>query len=272
MAMPDTEGTYHAEVLEAAYGKSTSGTPRVTFKFRLTEIAFGVEWDAVADDLDIIGDVYIKKADGTLNRKAIDNLRDTFGWPGDDPFWFEDTLDRDGALNPCQVEIGWDEYRGERKLKVNWVNPYDRVPGGSLRRASGAEREAMLEEISADLRAVGGVASTEAPRRAAPPAQPPAPPASAEDEEAAGRAMNETYALHDERCGLAGIDNARRDDMYFAAVKKVCGHERTERVTAAEWVEVAKALQSALVEYKHGEEADARAAAGESPEPVGAVG
>lgn len=155
MSLPEVKATYSARAIGCYFGKAGedgTGNAQVFVPFRIS-FEDGDEHITWAGTLTSDG--------GKAFEIAIKALR-TLGWQGDDLTELED-LDEDGAakLLPNQVEIvcDMDEYNGERKLKVKWVN----APGGG-KMTKHALAGADLKTFAAQMR--GTIRSMAVPRSA----------------------------------------------------------------------------------------------------------
>jgi len=111
------------------------------------------------------GDHYVVKVDGSVNQTTVDQLVKAGVW--------------DGSLElaefppdvVAQVTVKNEEWQGESRFKVTWVNPGDHVP-----KARGASPETVTKlktRYGSLLRAAAGHAKKDAPPVAAAPPRPP---------------------------------------------------------------------------------------------------
>jgi hypothetical protein len=237
MPMPTQDGRFHAEVLEAGVAETgPNNLTTISLRLSLTEMFDGAEWlDVRGYGWEITAYNYVEKKDGSLNERTINSLKESFGWSGADPFWFE------GAELPaCQATLGWEEWQGQNKLKVKWLNPYDFDPtGGGVPHSDDAVRRRIQARLGAKLRATAGpaAASSSPPARRSWP-----PPAPAPD-------PKNTDRIWDEFCEAAagqGISDEDRLALWYATLKQVCGHDDSQRVTAAQGAEIEAVLKEAL--------------------------
>lgn len=153
MSLPEVKATYTARAIGCYFGRAGEhgdGNVQVFVPFRIT-FEDGDEHITWAGTL----------ADGKAFEIAIQALR-ALGWMGDDLSELDD-LDEEGAarLLPNQVELACDmeEYQGERRLKVKWVN----APGGG-RMTKHALGGADLKTFAAQMRgAIRGAAGAQRP-------------------------------------------------------------------------------------------------------------
>jgi hypothetical protein len=141
--LPETKATYSARAIGCYFGRAGengSGNAQVFVPFRIS-FADGDEHITWSGTLPTDG--------GKAFQITIKALR-TLGWQGDDLADLDD-LDEEGAakLLPNQVDIvcDMDDYNGESRLKVKWVNP----PGG-VRMAKHALAGSDLKTFAAQMR------------------------------------------------------------------------------------------------------------------------
>ncbi|HPD16243.1 MAG TPA: hypothetical protein PLE19_14915 [Planctomycetota bacterium] len=233
--LANREGRFRARVTDR--GVNSTGPNKlctVILRFALTEEYRDGEWhDITAEDLEVVAYFYVEKRDGTLNEFIIDALKEALGWPGIDPFWFEDEQD----LPPVQLTLEWDEYEGKKRIRVRYLNPHDAEPSTGISHADANERRALSARLGCKLRAYSGGTAVPAPKPAGAPAPPPkraaAPPQAKKT-----ATMDETWTLFAEWAKKVEADEGRLHDEWFAAIKAVCGHEDAERVTPEQWAEV----------------------------------
>src|ERR1017187_10445610 len=147
MPMVNAEGRYRAEVMDVAAGEDKNSKPHIIFQFSLTEEFDGENWRPTHAGQEIRSYQYLLKRDGTVKDVAIKQLKESFGWDGADPYWFEDTLDGAG-LRAVQLVIDWEEWQGKNSLKVQWVNPYNwEGRSGGFQRSNEDDRRALRAKL-----------------------------------------------------------------------------------------------------------------------------
>ncbi len=118
----------------------------------------------------------LAEADGSLNTKNIERLREALGWDGIDPYWFIDA-----APNgiECSVEVEMKPgFNDATKMypNINWINK----AGGGTALPESADKRAVLAKFGSKFRAIAGPQPVGAKPQTAPtaPAKPsaPAPP------------------------------------------------------------------------------------------------
>lgn len=149
-------GKYDATISEAIVYEAKSGAVMISFKCVIDE------------QTAITGHQCVILKDGTISSKTIDRLKETFGWDGQDFFWFTDNI-----ANLPQVSItveAKENDKGELRPEVSWINKL----GDSGSSIKPADRNSIMAKYGSKLRALsGGRPAT--PPAARPPATPPAP-------------------------------------------------------------------------------------------------
>jgi len=165
----DREGVFRAEIKAYGLRAMESGSVCVTIQAALFHFWEGDAWIPWSEyDMEATGDIWIIKTDGTLNDGAAKSLINNAGWDGS----IESIVNETWQPTPCQVTIKANEYKGQRSLKIAFVNDFDRTPGG-LGNVDSDRAKAFQAKFGPSLRAMLGNAK----RNTAPPAgKPKAPP------------------------------------------------------------------------------------------------
>jgi hypothetical protein len=186
---------------------------------------------------------WLTTKDGAINTKAIETLKEVFGWNGLDPFWLVDNAQ---ALKDVEVElvIEMESFTGrdgtERSVpKVKWINPVGRGTGGVA--LANTDRAALLAKYGAKLRAVsGGV-------QQAPTAKPPVaakPPAKAPPAKKSAIAQASQYECWNAiTAGMADKPRAQVEDQWFELLKDTCGEKDASEFTPEDWGAVLERLR-----------------------------
>jgi len=105
----------------------------------------------------------IVKADGTVQSKTMDTLKQVLGWDGLDPFWLMENSADGGSIRGREFEIVGGPEPGDKGgvyFKVKWLNPI-----GRGKTPEAADRQAVLAKYGSQFRALAG--TTPAPKVAA---------------------------------------------------------------------------------------------------------
>jgi hypothetical protein len=177
--LPKRDGTFHAYPQSIAVNETgPNNLATVVIALALVEERQpdGTFASIVDEGLDITGYFYLEKKDGSLNTRTVDDLKAALGWDGSDPFWLQET---DLSEHPVQVVLGWDEYDGKNRIRVNWLNPYGSTGnGGDVVPADDEAKRRIGNRLGSKLRARSGGTPVKSPPAAGKPAMP-APPVEA---------------------------------------------------------------------------------------------
>lgn len=189
----DREGTFRG-VVEQSVVRKLEGKKSVPVSLRVAVASEYTEGEAAQQSLRDAGytvdkdgfcewpsgtvaeyDAWVIKKDGTPNKFAVDGLVEAFGW--------------DGSLKSVSAFIGQslqftverEEWEGNVRYKIGFINPVGAVRGGGLRSAPEGEVAALSASYDSQLKAFAAQARKEladsAPAPSAPPAAAPAPEA-----------------------------------------------------------------------------------------------
>lgn len=97
----------------------------ISIEFVILEQLDGTEWAdwSQYEEHSIIGDFWVVKKDGSINVNAVENLVEAVGWD----------CNLTSVAGPApdvvvQITVQEEEYRGNTRLKVAWLNPGDFTP------------------------------------------------------------------------------------------------------------------------------------------------
>jgi len=256
--LPTREGLFNAYPVEIGIdetGPNHLATCIVRFQL-YEELQLTGEWaDCAAEQWEITGYFYMEKKDGSLNTIAIDALKAALGWDGRDPFWLQET---DLSDHPVQVKLGFEEYGGKTRIKVQFLNPFGSTGGGGVTKADDAMRRTIANRLGPKLRAIAG--PTQAPAKPAgppkkpsakPKAQPTPPPAApiaepspaaAEEAEAPrdpqAATLEEAWAEFCKHCPQEKWDQAAVEAEWFRILAELFPGKQPDELSAAEWAQM----------------------------------
>ncbi len=246
--LPKREGRFKATIGEHAVDE-TGPNHLATFicQFRLTQELVNGEWEPVDADWGITGYFYLEKRDASLNEFAVEQLKEAFGWDGRDPFWLQDT-DFEGHV--VQVKLSYEQFNGQTRLKVQYVNPGDWA-GAAVRKADDSTRRNIQSRLGPKCRASAGpgvksAAPPAPPQLAPPPAAPAAPPQAPPAPAPSKAPLPSTYTKEraweefltlQRQCPHMSDEELNR--QWFEAIKKVAGEKDEGQLTPQEWERVA---------------------------------
>ena len=175
------------------------------------------------------------KADGTVQTKSVDTLKEVFGWSGEDPFWFMDESLDGGKLREIEFEIvGGPETgdKGGQYFKSQWLNPL----GGGLKKPEAANRQSVLAKYGNKFKALASV-SAPASKPSAPtaPPVPKAPPVrkAAPSGPPQGATMDEAWAALN--AANPGKAPAVVEKLWFDTISKLFPNKSNTDLKLHEW-------------------------------------
>lgn len=165
----DREGTFRGQITDYALqasGQDDSQALQLRFKCSLDELYNGSEWeDWRVYQFEAWGSVNLVKRDGSVNTVAAERFIQSTGWDGD--------IDALNAMTwqprPCQFSVKQDEYNGQVRFVVAFIDPWDRQPGG-LKPMDDQEVHAVKARYGSAFRAI--VSKLQGSQSAQPAAQP----------------------------------------------------------------------------------------------------
>lgn len=189
MQAVDREGQFRAKILEYGIRPADSGAVAVSLHVHLTELWSGDQWHPWAEyQMEAFGDVWVVKKNGEVSQDAAENLMRCTGWDGS----FASISNKTWKPTDCQVAISKDEYKGQVRYRINFVNAFDRDPSGGMSTVPDDKIRELENRFGASLRAIRGNIMRNQP--AAPangkPTAPPAPPAAAAPHPASAAAQS----------------------------------------------------------------------------------
>jgi len=246
------EATFRGVILSHAVGMTKNEFPQFVFKFRAKEIwdedeHIWAEWvDQEEADLTAYLCLFGKNNEETANCKQV---KKALGWAGDS-FQSLDNLDISEAQ--VQIRTKWNEWNGETKIDVAWLDEADAVPGGTVRKLTPDEVKSLDSKFAKFLK--GKTTPTKAPAKGgskSAPAKPKAgPKASPKKPAAKPKAAPKAAPKADEPEGKCTKDEAwntcvdmKRSDVtddaqakiWLASVAEVMGDRAEDDLTEQDW-------------------------------------
>lgn len=182
--MIDRIGRFRGQIREYYLTPSTKAESKSVGLF----LEFLVEecWDPEAkswvdwrgSDVIANGWKYIIGRDGQLSTRAVEEVIEATGWDGN----IRSIAEAKWTPAPCQFTITEEEYNGEKRYKLGFLNPWDSEGQSGGGRVDQAGVKALEAQYGAQLRALAASKkrnSTPAPagKPSAPPKAAPKPPA-----------------------------------------------------------------------------------------------
>jgi hypothetical protein len=177
MPLPDHEGRYQAQLADwavkykegqDAHGRAVVGRPYLEALFQIVaEIGTAGEWvDCSGKDFSIRGFFHLFRTDGSRLEFVVDELVEALNWDGQDLVALDST---DWSKTAVQIEVKFEVYQGENRLRVAHVRPADYVPG--VKRLEPQKLKSLAAQWNGKLRA--GVSKVATARTQARPATAP---------------------------------------------------------------------------------------------------
>jgi len=172
----DREGVFKATITEYGLSEMESGAVGVNIRASLLSMWKPGEdyWEDWAQyEMEAEGTIWILKKDNKgPNDLGVKSLIEFAGWDGD----VASITNATWQTLPCQVVVKRDEYNGQTRYKIAFINAVDQVPGG-LNRVSPDRAKALSTQYGSQFRAIAAnVSRNKSSAIPGVPATPPAPP------------------------------------------------------------------------------------------------
>ncbi len=241
--IPNREGLFNAYPAEIGIDETgPNNLATCIIGFRLyEELQPSGEWaDCSGENFQISGYFYLEKRDGSLNSITIDSLKNALGWDGRDPFWLQET---DLSEQPVQVKLGFEQYDGKIRLKVQYLNPYGSTGGGGITKADEPTKTTIRNRLGSKLRAHSGPAQPAAPKPVSQPKSPPAkpktappvPPTASEAAPAPEGTMDEGWVEFTKACDPEKWTQDAIEAEWYRVIAELFPGKQPDELTAAEW-------------------------------------
>lgn len=153
----DRTGDFRGAIVDYGLKEESSGSVAIVIEAKV-ESQWNEEtkqWDSWQqyDEHRATGYVYIIKKDGSLNENQVKALCQFAGWDGDLASIAKNTW----TPTPCQFKVETDEYQGQTRYRISWLNEYDRTPGG-MGQVSDEKLKLLNQRFAGPLKAIASVA------------------------------------------------------------------------------------------------------------------
>jgi hypothetical protein len=215
--LPSKAGRYKGRPVNWGADKSKNDALEWACDFSLHAYWDGTKWVSPSGD-EITGHFYPVKANGEINETTAKNLQESIGWDGTP----RHLNDGDFSQYEVQLVLDFEEYKGVKRLKVQWINPGDSTPSRKVTKADAESVRSLETLFGAKLRAAGLVKQSGNAK-----AQANGKPNDTElAKRAAWTAFKEKY--HD-------ANDTDRADLWRAALKDYFNGKPVESIAAIEW-------------------------------------
>lgn len=170
----DRIGTFRGTIRKYGLREYKSGAIAMSTIADLTEF-----WDEATQqwapwsewNVEVQGDFFVVKKDGTLNQMQVEALMQYAAWDG----VFATANAQAWKPVPCQFIVTEDEYEGVTRFRASWINAYDAIPG-AIGNISAARAKKLQTQFGSMMRALAGSTTRNATKpEGAPPARAPEP-------------------------------------------------------------------------------------------------
>ncbi len=198
----------------------------------------GQSWeDWSSYDLEKTGYFYLAKKDGSANEACIRSLRESLGWDGTN---LEALQNTDWSQKTVQLTVGFEDYNGEKRLKIKFINP-ENWAGAQVKPIEPSALRSLSAKWGAKLRAVapkGTHTAPVAPKSPTPPAARPSSPrpVPATPPKPSAEPWEPAWARVLEVLG-GNVDSAR--EAWPALLSKIIPNKSETDFTAADWDAIA---------------------------------
>ena len=152
-------GQYRINIFDYSLKETKTGSVMLKVRAKITHEAGHDGWEE-CDPTEVDGFLCVIKKDGNPNAFMVEALMNHAGWDGN----LESLGNGGWEPTPCACTTARNEYNGDVKYQINFINSYDAVP------QMGPERARELQaKFGAKLRSLGGSATPAAARLNAPP-------------------------------------------------------------------------------------------------------
>jgi len=127
MAVLDQEGTFQGEIMDMAIldAKDTQ-SKAVSITVRILEIWHEGAWHDWSEyGLEVSGNLWVIKKDGTINETQWRALVENAGWDGS----FASVATKSWKPKPVQVVVQADTYKDQTRYRISWLNAWGSMPG-----------------------------------------------------------------------------------------------------------------------------------------------
>tara|TARA_Y100001963_G_scaffold157272_1_gene253028 strand:+ start:16241 stop:16837 length:597 start_codon:yes stop_codon:yes gene_type:complete len=166
--MPDIQqaGVFRGEISSYGLNEADSGAIAVTIKVSIHEIFHEDKWhDWKEHDFVANGDIWVIKKDGKLNKRQAEALVKCAGWDGS----FTSISQGTWSPTPVSVVVNEDTYKDETRFRIEWLNEFNRTPGGG--NVDDDKAKNLEQKFGSELRAIAGNSSRNGSKPASKPSK-----------------------------------------------------------------------------------------------------
>jgi hypothetical protein len=151
-----TDWTGNARGLIAEFGlkEAKSGALAVSIVAKIHECwdPEGERWiDYREGELEVSGDIWIVKKDGTTDQRKLESLIRYAGWDGQLPSVVEGTW----QPTPCAFTVEREDYKDQARYRIGFINAYDWTPG-AVGNVTSEKAKELQAKYGSQFRALAG--------------------------------------------------------------------------------------------------------------------
>ncbi len=153
------EGTFRGRIIEFGLQEG-SGTESVGIAIKAeidelfdSELKDWVDWREYR--VQCYGYVNIIKKDGSPNTVSAENLCKCTGWNGS----LDDVANGAWKPKPVQFSTKINVYQDKTSYKIDYINEYDRVPGGGIRSIDAGKAKTLQQKYGSQFKAIAASAN-----------------------------------------------------------------------------------------------------------------
>jgi hypothetical protein len=158
------EGDYRGDIRTSMVGESKEGSVGWKVGVLLNQWKDGNDWVDI-EPVMFTDVLWIVSKEGNINVKKCESISEATGWDKNDPTWLDTTVGM-----PIQVSLKNSTWKGQTRLGIEWVNPYESAGGGGLAPLDKKNAVALTRQFRAQFggRPVGGSPPTKPSAQAEP--------------------------------------------------------------------------------------------------------
>lgn len=156
----DRVGDFRGTIIEYGLREYESGSVAVAIVAQLDELFSDDQWHPWGEyQMEATGYIIIIKKDGSTNQKQIEALCQFAGWDGS----ITSIVQGQWKPTPCQFNIKENVYQGQTSYRIEFVNAFDRTPGGALNNVDESKAKDLQARFGSSLKAIAGNVKRNAP-------------------------------------------------------------------------------------------------------------
>ncbi len=190
MGQISRKGTFRGVAVDSGVALSSGGFPQFVANISALEIydfdeQEWVDWSEQDEKITAYLVLFGGNGKPTLTAKQ---LQKALGWSGQS---FQELNDANYEAVPFQFRVEENEYKGDIKLQVSWIDAYDALPGRQMQTLDATEIKKLDKLFATQLKGFGGTKVASAPTTGKPSVPVESNAAGTDPEEETGQAESE---------------------------------------------------------------------------------